>query len=595
MNLEPSSVFTVLRALAVDSGMSTQQIDGITQLGGIRYLTTTDADNSGNQTQKRSLLEEELMFDSPTSPAVKRNIFTGFDLPSFVDKAFKDLRTDITIESGVSIGDYKTTLNYVQNDVPVQTDSSLNLLLPILAQPIVQKIVDASLLGIDTVTITDPEEKSFGTILTGSITNAGPFDAKISFPEGLTILWSGAPLGKINMPDVDVVGDVGAKISNKGTFEVADVNHLADFTKALLTAESFDWTITGNNLSVAALGITVPGISLGAKNVTLKAFNGLKGGVKINSFDLPSNDPAGGIHLTLNTSITNPSQVGIALNRIGFQNFIGSTNLGPAESANAFTMAPQSTFDLPLVGRLIEQTSDSGLETLSQVFTDFIHGKSSDVTVNGDFAGPSSVSWLNEGIKELSLQTTLPARGVLDVIKSIDLNELKLLFTDDTAFSPSTSTNDATAAFQLPFAFPIDITQVGQTITANFQGTDFATLNVPMGPSTTDVKNRILHLQFQNVPFAVHNGSHDTFEDFLKQTTASKSETFSLSGSADTKAQTAAGLLTISDIAFNNLGTTIAGLQNLNAKPAIVSHLDVNHGFPDFLLIKVQTTLFNPR
>jgi len=52
-------------------------------------------------------------------------------------------------------------------------------------------------------------------------------------------------------------------------------------------------------------GIQVPGITLPTKTVTLKGFNGLKDGVKIKSFDLPSNDPAGGIHLTLDASTTN--------------------------------------------------------------------------------------------------------------------------------------------------------------------------------------------------------------------------------------------------------------------------------------------------
>lgn len=59
------------------------------------------------------------------------------------------------------------------------------------------------------------------------------------------------------------------------------------------------------SLPVNALGIDVPGIIFPKKQVTLKGFNGLKGGVKINTFDLPSNDPAGGIHLTLETSTTN--------------------------------------------------------------------------------------------------------------------------------------------------------------------------------------------------------------------------------------------------------------------------------------------------
>lgn len=52
-------------------------------------------------------------------------------------------------------------------------------------------------------------------------------------------------------------------------------------------------------------GIEVSGISLPSKKVTLKGMNNLKNGVKINSFDLPANDPAGGIHLTLDTTVTN--------------------------------------------------------------------------------------------------------------------------------------------------------------------------------------------------------------------------------------------------------------------------------------------------
>lgn len=45
------------------------------------------------------------------------------------------------------LGDYKTTLTYVQKGVPTQTDESLNLILPILAGPIVQKVVDGVVLG----------------------------------------------------------------------------------------------------------------------------------------------------------------------------------------------------------------------------------------------------------------------------------------------------------------------------------------------------------------------------------------------------------------------------------------------------------------
>jgi len=39
----------------------------------------------------------------------------------------------------------------------------------------------------------------------------------------------------------------------------------------------------------------------------------------------------------------------------------------------------------------------------------------------------------------------------------------------------------------------------------------------------------------------------------------------------------------------------IAGLQGLNARRVTVSNLDVNHGYPDYLLINVNSALYNPR
>lgn len=107
------------------------------------------------------------------------------------------------------------------------------------------------------------------------------------------------------MPNVSLTGDVGAQLDFTADFSVADVDHLANFTVALLTTESFEWDISGEDLTVSAIGIDVPGISLTTKTVTLAGMNNLAGGVVVNSFDLPANDPAGGIHLTLNTRVHN--------------------------------------------------------------------------------------------------------------------------------------------------------------------------------------------------------------------------------------------------------------------------------------------------
>lgn len=167
------------------------------------------------------------------------------------------------------------------------------------------------------------------------------------------------------------------------------------------------------------------------------------------------------------------------------------------------------------------------------------------------------------------------------------------MFTEPTEWGPATSTTSTTAAFQLPFAFPVDITAMDETIGVGVNGDKFAVLTVPHGQVTTDVQDRIIHLTFNNVPFAVADDKHSEFQDFLTSTTLNKEQTMELSGLANTDASTAAGVITLTEIAFD-VQTTIAGLQGLNTVPTIVTNLDVNHGYPDYLLINVDTSLLNP-
>lgn len=171
------------------------------------------------------------------------------------------------------------------------------------------------------------------------------------------------------MPNVTLNADVGATLNLSAAFTVSDTSALADFTRVLLTNETFTWDIYGTNLSVAALGIDIGLISFN-KSVSLKGFNGLKNGVVVNSFDLPENDPLGGIHLTLNTTVTNPSQVGIALSNISFVNYFQTTFVGPVAAEAPFTLSPATSIDLTLAGRLVSQNgSEQGLADMGTIFT----------------------------------------------------------------------------------------------------------------------------------------------------------------------------------------------------------------------------------
>jgi len=211
-----------------------------------------------------------------------------------------------------------------------------------------------------------------------------------------------------------------------------------------------------------------------------------------------------------------------------------------------------------------------------------------------NYADHSQVTWLNDGIKSLVVETVLPNRGKLDIIESVELNELELRFAEGTAYNPNTSSNFATAVFTLPFNFPVDIKSLEQNISVSTGGAPFAELVIPKGPTSTDVQQRVIHLTFSDVPFAVFDDQHGSFQQFLASTTMSTNQTMALSGNADADADTAVGLLSLQGIGFS-INTAIAGLQGLTAKPTLVTSLDVNHGFPDYLLVKVNSSLFNPR
>lgn len=74
-------------------------------------------------------------------------------------------------------------------------------------------------------------------------------DANITFPTGLGVQWNGSSIGNIAMPAIKVVANTGATFELDAAVEVTNSSHLAEFTKTLVSQDSVDWVISGNNLS----------------------------------------------------------------------------------------------------------------------------------------------------------------------------------------------------------------------------------------------------------------------------------------------------------------------------------------------------------
>ncbi|RCI04658.1 hypothetical protein CU098_010147 [Rhizopus stolonifer] len=566
MNLEPAAVALLLRTLAVQANLDTRALDALFGLGGF---------NIDGQ--------EDIKADS--------SLFSNFNVSQYVMDAMKALKVDLTLSSTIRIGQYTNDLAFSQGNVAVATDSSVTALIPIVGQPIVQQIVDGSVLGFDTIVLSSVTEGSFNVQMKGSIANTGPMDATISFPSPLTISWQGKKLGTVSMSAINAKADVGASFDVQGSFTVANGDDMASFAAYLINNESFEWEITTSDVSVNALGFTFNKISL-HKFVTLAGSNGFKDAVTVQSFDLPSNDPAGGITLTAKTTIYNPSQIGFNLGGAGFETYFGDVDLGPLASDGAAYFAPRSSSNINMKGRLIPQTTKEGIVAITTVFGHYLAGQSSTLTVKGMSGSGNNgqVSWLTSAFKTISIENVvLPGPSSVPVlIPSVEMKTLEMDFTKD-PWAPPTSSSQVEAQLKNPFGFPLSVKQLDMKVAANYNGNLVANLDVPISPATTS-STGLITTGFTNVPFKVAN--KELFAGFVQLLTLSPQVTFGLKGVSNAVADTAVGTLTLPGVGFD-VQTHLNGFNGFGNTARIVD-LKVTGGTSGYVIIDLVVEMNNP-
>lgn len=115
-----------------------------------------------------------------------------------------------------------------------------------------------------------------------------------------------------------------------------------EFATFLLHNPSFDWTISTMKLKLTALGTIFDNVSL-TKTVSFKALNGLPG-VTISNFQMPSDDPAGGIHIETDASI--PSSARMRYSSMALYAIVDIFIL--QKSALIWVLSPSSRFSMVL-------------------------------------------------------------------------------------------------------------------------------------------------------------------------------------------------------------------------------------------------------
>ncbi|OAQ32869.1 hypothetical protein K457DRAFT_58063, partial [Linnemannia elongata AG-77] len=109
--------------------------------------------------------------------------------------------------------------------------------------------------------------------------------------------------------------------------------------------------------------------------------------------------------------------------------YVTSSNLTMVRGAQILSMR----------GYLIPQTTPEGLATTSEMMSRYVGNLVTDTIATGYEVKPdgvNSVEWLSSAVKQLNLTVPLQSPTPLQLIKSLDLGALGLVFTPPTAYEP---------------------------------------------------------------------------------------------------------------------------------------------------------------
>ncbi|KAI9459106.1 hypothetical protein F5148DRAFT_1219463, partial [Russula earlei] len=403
-----------------------------------------------------------------------------FSVADAILESLKNLMVTLDIESQVKVDDYPIELSFKQYNVTVITDKSALYLIGAVAPPIVQTLVDNANVTFNAAYITNLTDGGFDLALYGSLTNIGPLNALIEFVDPSVLLPMLVSLTITRMPTSRLLTNTSEfqySVLDDHTYSVAW--RFIGFATFLLHNASFTWTIHTNNLRVIALGTIFDGVSL-SKDITLKAFNGLPS-ITISDFQLPSDDPAGGIHIEADSVITSPSQVGIDLGTVVFHASFEGTHIGPLSCAS-MDLAPESETKAHLSGRITPKSSTE-LIAIGRLFSEFLVGHNQNLIIQGDLVQPSgnvAVGWLSSAFKTLELQVILPGQ-TYEIVESITIYDLEVMMTEqDEAFAPLASSRRIVARYKNPFGFSLQVFQASEDIILGAGGEDAIDLKLPL-------------------------------------------------------------------------------------------------------------------
>ncbi|CAG8543902.1 28606_t:CDS:2, partial [Racocetra persica] len=573
LNLDPPTLFGLLRQEAKTKKLNTDVIDTLISIGNINVPGVPHIDPS----------------------KINPDIFDNFDIIKFTKSAMGSISTNMSNVATVVIvgksGSYQLNSLPMTQLVTNNVDDSIKILIRHLSVPIATSIVAASTTTFTSVKIQNPGESEFTSIISGEIEATVPLSAQIATPNGFSVTFNDKKLGNVNFPSLKLVRGKGKLKSLKSQFKIEDKDALADFTQQFLNVDTVSWLITSPSITVTAMKLDIPGVPFN-QNIQLKGANGFKNAIKINKFELPGDAHEGGISTTIDATLSNSGTIGIELGTALFDVFSDTTKIGEV-STDGFVLQPNGDSSLKLKGRLIPQSGD-GLQVIQKIFNEFLAEQEIPLSTKGTGIKPS-INWIEPAFKSLKIDSVLPAQHNPPLISGINLDKLSLTFTPDTAYNPDSSSDKITAEVQTSFGFSLDITDVAQKVVIINDGANMAELDLAKTPTSSKIKDGkgTVDISYKHIPLQVFGDAHSNFDSYVKDLTIKDSLKFGFVGSTDAFVKTPVGEVTLSNISVNVI-SKLDGFQGFNSKKSPAKLIDVTNGTEDTLTIPISTSIFNP-
>ncbi|KAF9915160.1 hypothetical protein BX616_006784 [Lobosporangium transversale] len=545
LNTNPEDLVSLIRSQAIKNGLSVEAFDGLLSLH-----------HGGNP---------------PSS------LFEGFNVADFVIKAMQGLSVDITMTTTVKVGEYQVTMPYTQTGVSTTTDQSILRLIPLVGTPIAQLLVDRSALAFEAITILSPAETGFQTDIVGAITETGPLDAQIQFPNPVTVSYNGKAIGSMAMPTVNAIANKGAALDLTGvSFTITELAAFTEFNVYALNNPKFEWTISTTGLVVNAMGVALPGVSM-TKKVTLDGFNKLDG-LQLSSYIINTIDDAG-LHMVISASISNPSTIGMTIPTSIFNTQFHGKVLGPAV-AEGLTLVPHGTSSFALNATIASGNGDMR-PYLTGIFQNALNGVPTELEAQG--AGAPGISWLDAAIKSLLLHTSLPPLAD-PPIESAAIDAMTMDFTCEACVWAPESVSTITAKTNLPFRDGAPIVQLSQNVQVlDKNGELVGTLSTAYSPANA-TGNSVTTITTQ-APMVIAEGSHQIYEAFIADLTEATTYQLGLRGTANSVLDLGAlGQIEVKGINLD-VKTSLDGLQGLKIIE-YVTNIGLNY-FPEFEVVNL--------